>query len=66
MSKYANISSISLEHPTVKKVIKIAEDIVNENKILNIDTLYYRAKRSLKIPRRGLNTIIQYLLNKKI
>ena len=66
MRKYSNMSSISLEHPNVRKVIKIAEEIVNENKILNIDILYNRAKRILKIPRRGLNRIIQFLLNNKI
>ncbi len=66
MSNYSNISSIGLEHPSVKKVIEIAEAIVYENKVLNIDALYYRAKRTLKIPRKGLNTIIQFLINKKI
>ena len=66
MSQYANIISIGLEHPSVKQVVEIAEDILNENKILSIDTLYYRAKNRLKIPRKGLNAIIQFLINNKI
>ncbi|GAH32581.1 unnamed protein product, partial [marine sediment metagenome] len=66
MSQYANITSIGLEHPSVKQVVEIAEEILDENKILNIDTLYYRAKKRLKIPRKGLNAIIQFLINDKI
>jgi len=66
MSQYANIVSIGLEHPSVKQVVEIAEDILDENKILSIDTLYYRAKNRLKIPRKGLNAIIQFLINNKI
>ena len=66
MSQYANLISIGLEHPSVKQVLKIAEEILDENKILNIDTLYYRAKKRLKIPSKGLKTIIQILINNKI
>jgi len=66
LSHYANIINIGLEHPTVKQVIEIAEEILNEKKILNIDTLYYRTKKRLKIPRKGLNAIIQFLINRKI
>lgn len=66
MSQYANIISIGLEHPSVKQVIEIAEEILDENKILNIDTLYYRAKKRLKIPSKGLKTIIQILINNRI
>ena len=33
---------MGLEHPSVKQVIEIAEEMLDENKILNIDTLYYR------------------------
>ena len=57
---------IDLEHPTVKRVIEIAEEILSENKVLNVETLYNLAKKSLKIPKNGLLFIIQYLLNKKI
>jgi hypothetical protein len=66
LSHYANIINIGLDHPTVKQVIEIAEEILNEKKILNIDTLYYRTKKRLKIPRKGLNAIIQFLINRKI
>ena len=37
-----------------------------EKKILNINSLYYKAKKRLKIPRKGLKIIIQLLLNNKI
>jgi len=57
---------IGLEHPTVKRVIEIAEEILKENKLLNVETLYNVAKKSLKIPKKGLLIIIQYLINKKI
>ena len=66
MNQYANVNTIGIEHPSVKHVIEIAEEILNEKKILNIDTLYYRAKKRLKIPRKGLNAIIQFLINHKI
>ncbi|MFX1349650.1 MAG: hypothetical protein ACFE92_13360 [Promethearchaeota archaeon] len=55
--------SIGLEHPTVKRVIEIAEEIMSKNKVLNIETLYYMAKKSLKLSRQGLLFIIQFLIN---
>lgn len=58
--------SLGLEHPTVKGVIRIANEVLKEGRVLNIEYLYRRAKRELKIPREGLLTIIQYLVNKKI
>jgi predicted transcriptional regulator len=58
--------SIGLEHPNVKRVIEIAEDIMSKNKILNLETLYNVAKKSLKLPRNGLLFIIQFLINKKV
>ncbi len=58
--------SIGLEHPNVKKVIEIAEEIMSKNKVLNIETLYNVAKKSLKLPRNGLLFIIQLLINKKV
>jgi len=54
------------DNPTVKKVIKLANEILAEGRLLNIEYLYRRAKRELHIPREGLITIIQYLVNKKI
>ena len=66
MDKYTRLFSIGLEHPSVKQVIEIAEDLVNDHKVLNINSLYNRAKKKLKIPRKGLNIIIEFLLNNKI
>ncbi len=57
---------LGLDHPSVKKVIGIAEEIMSKNKVLNIETLYNKAKKSLKLPRNGLLSIIQLLLDKKI
>lgn len=57
---------IGLEHPSVKSVLEIAEEIMNQNKILNVENLYNLAKKRLKLPRRGLLSIIHFLINKKI
>jgi len=57
---------MGLKHPNVKRVIEIAEEIMSKNKVLNIETLYNVAKKSLKLPRNGLLFIIQFLINKKI
>ncbi len=56
---------LSLEHPSVQDVLEIAEEIANENKFLDTHTLYQRAKRRLKIPRKGLLQIIQLLIDNK-
>ena len=66
MSQEILAPTIGMDHPTVKGVIKIANVILQEGRVLNIDYLYRRSKRELKIPREGLLTIIQYLVNKKI
>ncbi|MFX0074014.1 MAG: hypothetical protein ACFE96_01120 [Candidatus Hermodarchaeota archaeon] len=66
MSRDILAPTIGIDHPTVKGVIRIANDILKEGRLLNIEYLYRRAKRELKIPREGLLTIIQYLVNKKI
>jgi predicted transcriptional regulator len=58
--------TIGLEHPTVKIVIEIAEEIFSKNQALNVETLYNVVKKRLKIPRNGLLFIIQFLINKKI
>ena len=59
-------TSIGLDHPSVQSVIEVAEEILSENKILNTELLYNIAKRRLKLPRKGLLSIIQFLLDKKI
>lgn len=53
-------------HPNVKKVLEIAEEIMRQNKVLNVENLYNLAKKRLKLPRNGLLSIIQFLLNKKL
>jgi len=58
--------SLGLDHPSVQQVIQIALELTKEHKLINTELLYNRAKRKLKIPRQGLNTIIQMLLNRKI
>lgn len=55
-----------LEHPSVKQVLEIAKEIIDQNKALNAELLYNIAKKRLGIPRRGLSSIIQTLLNRKI
>ena len=57
--------SLGLDHPSVQQVIQIALELTREHKLINIELLYNRAKRELKIPRQGLNKIIQMLLNRK-
>ncbi len=57
---------IGADHPSVKMVLEIAEELMRRNKVLNIENLYNLAKKRLKIPRNGLLSIIQYLINKKI
>ncbi|MFX1366618.1 MAG: hypothetical protein ACFFCE_16810 [Promethearchaeota archaeon] len=57
---------IGEDHPSVKEVLKIAEEIMSKNKVLNIQNLYNIAKKRLKIPRTGLLSIIRFLINRKI
>lgn len=59
-------NSLGLDHPSVQSVIEVAREIISENKVLDTEILYNIAKRKLKIPRRGLLRIIQFLINKKI
>lgn len=55
-----------MEHPAVIGVLNIARNILNENKNLDIDTLYRTAKKTLKMPRKGLLKVIDFLLNRKV
>ncbi len=59
-------NSLGLNHPSVAQVLAIAEEILNENRILDTNLLYERAKKKLNIPRKGLLTIIQYLVDTKV
>lgn len=66
MNKVSILSNLSLRHPNVLSVIELAEEIVAADKLLSLENLYYKAKRKLKIPQKGLKVIIQYLVNKKV
>ena len=57
---------IGEDHPSVKNVLEIAEEIMSKNKVLNVENLYNIAKKRLKLPRNGLLSIIQFLINKKL
>ena len=59
-------STLGLEHPSVQSVIEVAQEIISENKVLDTELLYNIAKNRLKIPRRGLLRIIQFLIDKRI
>ena len=58
--------SLTLNHPSVQNVIEIAKDVINNKKVLDTELLYNLAKRQLKLPRKGLLSIIQLLINKKV
>lgn len=66
MKTQINSVPIGVDHPSVKRVLEIAEELMRKNKVLNIENLYNLAKKRLKIPRSGLLSIIQFLLNKKL
>ena len=55
-----------MNNQDIKRVLEIAEEIINKNKSLNTVELYHIAKRHLNIHRKGLLKIIEFLLNKKI
>ncbi|MBY9002388.1 MAG: hypothetical protein KGD73_00300 [Candidatus Lokiarchaeota archaeon] len=57
---------LSLDHPSVQRMIAIAEDMMNQNKTLTIERLYNVSKKILKIPRNGLISIIHFLINNHI
>ena len=58
--------SLTLNHPSVQSVIEIAKEVINNNNVLDTELLYTLAKRRLKFPRKGLLSIIQLLINKKV
>ena len=58
--------SLTLSHPSVQSVIEIAKEVINNNNVLDTDLLYSLAKKRLKCPRKGLLSIIQLLINKKV
>jgi len=57
--------SLGFNLPIVKKVIRIACTLTDENRLITTELLSNIASRKLKIPRAGINKIIQNLLNNK-
>lgn len=57
---------LSLDNPNVQRIIAIAEDMMNQNKTLNVERLYNVSKKVLKIPRNGLISIINFLINNHV
>jgi len=58
--------SLTLNHPSVQSVIEIAKEVIDNNNVLDTELLYNLTKRRLKLPRKGLLSIIQFLINKKV
>jgi len=58
--------SLTLNHPSVQSVIEIAKEVINNKNVLDTEFLYTLAKKRLKLPRKGLLSIIQLLINKKV
>ncbi len=66
MSNLSLTLSLTLSHPSVQRVIEIAKEVIDNKKVLDTELLYTLAKRQLKLPRKGLLSIIQLLINKKV
>ncbi len=63
---YENPKDLHLNHPTIKRIFAIAQEINEKNLSLDVDSLYRTAKRELKIPRKSLLRIVNYLFNNKM
>ena len=61
-----NIGSISLENPNVQKIIEIAKELIDQNKVLRVKKLYNIAIKCLEIPSGAILEILQFLINYKI
>ena len=57
---------LNLDNPNLQRVIAIAEDMMNQGKILTIERLFNVSKKILKIPRSGLISIIHFLINNHV
>ena len=66
MSNLSLTLSLTLNHPSVQRVIEIAKEVIDNKKVLDTELLYSLAKRQLKLPRKGLLSIIALLINKKV
>ncbi|MFX1500164.1 MAG: hypothetical protein ACFFDH_04270 [Promethearchaeota archaeon] len=60
------MSVLTLDHPSVQKVLEIAEELMRENRVITTRIIYNIAKHRLKIPRNGLLKIIQMLIDRHI
>jgi len=59
-------NSKDINHPSFHHVLEIAEELIENNQVIQIDLLYKLAKRRLKIESKGLYTIINKLIQRKI
>lgn len=66
MSRNPSPRQLSMENDDVKKVIEIAEGILNDNKILDANYLYYIVKRELSLKRKHIMDILHFLFKNKI
>ena len=60
------IQKMELDHPEIQYVLEIADDLIRENRVIQIDLLYKIAKRQLKLENQTIYSIIDLLLKKKI
>ncbi|TFF93636.1 MAG: hypothetical protein EU544_05595 [Promethearchaeota archaeon] len=66
MFNKATSNSKDINHPSFHQVLEIAEELVDNNQVIQIDLLYKLAKRRLKIESKGLYSIINKLIQRKI
>ncbi|MFX1569530.1 MAG: hypothetical protein ACFFCV_14310 [Promethearchaeota archaeon] len=65
--KFKNIvGPLTLENPYVQKIIEIAKEFIEKNKVLKVKKLYNIAIKSLDISSGDILDIIQFLNNNKI
>ena len=57
---------IGVQESEIRDVLKVAENLVRNNKVIQLEMLYKIAKRRLKYDGRKLVTIINYLLKEKL
>jgi predicted transcriptional regulator len=66
MSSNTRNLPIGVQESEIKDVLKVAENLVRNNKVIQLEMLYKIAKRRLKYNGRKLITIINYLLKEKL
>ncbi len=50
----------------IRKVLEIAKDLNNKNQVLNLELIYKTIKKRLKLPRKEILRIIEYLFNNNL